>query len=101
MIETVLVFIIIIALILIFAILLFIQKPYEWKKEITGDRVTFIFQAHKDIKSIELQIKQKRGEVKFGRQNIKKGEKVEFIYELSSEPAQLTIENGGKKTYEV
>lgn len=101
MIDTILVAVILVALAVIVALVLFFKKPYTWKKELRDGGIVFVFEAKKDIKSVELRVKQKKGEVVFGRQNIRKGERIEFSYEPTEEKAVLTVENGGKKTYEI
>lgn len=99
--EIILITIILLALIAIIAVLFLFKRPYKWAKEVKGNSVVFVFEAQKDIKKMELRVKQKKGEIVFGRQNIKKGEKVEFNYEAASESAVLIVEDGEKKSYEI
>jgi len=99
-IEILLIGVIVLAALAIILLLFFFKKPYVWQKRIEGDKTIFSFEARKDIKMIELQVKHEN--FSFKRQNIKKGEKVEFVYKASMEPATLLIEEDGRmKTYEV
>jgi len=100
--EIVLGLVIIAAVIVVVLLLFFFKKPYRWKKEIKGDKTTFTFEARRDIKKIELSGKFGNEKIKFERRNIKKGEKIEFDYPASDQPATLVVETeGGRKSYEV
>jgi len=102
MIEELLILVIAIAIISAVIILLFMRKPYSWKKEVRGDRIVFTFTAKKDIRGIELSTTSDGESVIFERKNIKKGEKIEFAYAVSPEPATLVVEvDGKKKSYAV
>ena len=95
--------IVLIAIAAIVLLFFLIRKPYKWKKEVKGDGTLFVFEAGKDIKSVELETKVGKEKIKFQRKNIKKGERVEFAYEATTEPATLVVEmeDGGRKTHEV
>lgn len=94
--------IIIVAVLAILFFVFFIKKPYSWKKKTKGDRTIFVFEPRRDIKAIELKVGQEKEAMSFRRRNLRKGERVEFVYAASSQPAQLVIEDdGGRKTYEV
>jgi hypothetical protein len=103
--EIILGAIIITALIIIALIVLlifFMKKPYKWQKTVKDDGTVFVFEAGKDLKGIELEATVGKEKIKFQRKNIKKGERIEFAYEASTEPATLTVEtDDGRKTHEV
>jgi len=94
--------IIVAALAVIVFLIFFLRKPYKWKKWIKGDRTVFVFEAGKDLKGIELHVRQGKEEMTFKRKNLKKGETVEFVYPVSTELATLMVDDdGGRKSHEV
>lgn len=94
--------IIIVAVLAILFFIFFIKRPYSWKKQVKGNETILIFEPGKDVKAIELKVGQEKEAMSFMRRNLRKGEKVEFVYAASARPAQLIIEDDrGRKTYEV
>jgi hypothetical protein len=102
-IEVMLAFIIIFAVVFIIILLFFFNRPYNCNRKIEGDKTIFTLDAKKDIANVEVLGKFGKEKIKFQRKDIKKGEKIEFIYPASTEPASVTveIEKGNQKTFEV
>ncbi len=102
--EVMLAFVIVFAAVIIVVLLFFFNRPYNCNRKIEGDNTVFTLDAKKDISSIEVLGKFGKNEkIKFQRKDIKKGEKIEFVYPASTEPASVTIEieKGNAKTFEV
>lgn len=89
----------------VFAIVFFVfflRKPYRWKKDTKGGSVVFVFEPGKDIRQIELVVGEGKEAMIFRRKNLKKGEKVEFVYAVSAEPARLIVDDEtGRKIHAV
>ncbi len=102
-IEVLLGFIIVFAVIVIIILLFIFNRPYSCNRKVKGDETVFSFDAKKDIAKVEVIGKFGNENIKFQRKDIKKGEHVEFVYPASTDPASVTIETekGNQKTFEV
>ena len=96
-------FVIILALIIILVLFFVMNRPYSYNRKVKGDETIFTLDAKKPIASIEVLGKFGNEKIKFQRKDIKKDEKIEFVYPASTEPASVTIEmqKGKPKTFEV
>ncbi len=103
-IEVMLAFVIVFAIIFIIILLFFFNRPYSCNRKVEGDKTVFTLDAKKDIANVDILGKFGRNEkINFQRKDIKKGEKIEFVYPASTEPASVTveIEKGNSKTFEI
>lgn len=103
MIEVILGFVVVFAVLVILILLFIFNRPYSCNRKVQGDETIFTLDAKKDIAGIEVVGKFGKESIKFQRKDIKKGEKVEFVYPASTEPASVTLEmeKGNQKKFEV
>ncbi len=101
--EVMLGFVIVFAVLVILILLFLFNRPYSCNRKVSGENTVFTLDAKKDIAKVEVTGKFGKESIKFQRKDIKKGEKIEFVYPASTEPAAVTveIEEGNPKTFEV
>ena len=101
--EILLGFVVVLSIIVILILLFVFNRPYSCSRKVKGNETIFTLDAKKPISSIEIVGKFGDEKIKFQRKDIKKGEKIEFVYPASTEPASVTLEmeKGKPKTFEV
>jgi len=102
-IEIILGFVVVFAIIVILILLFIFNRPYSCNRKVKGNETVFTLEAKKPIAGIEVIGKFGDETIKFQRKDIMKGEKIEFVYPASTEPAAVTVEikKGRSKTFEV
>ncbi len=102
-IEIILGFIILFSAIVVVILFFVFNRPYSCSRKVKGEETVFTLDAKKPISSIEVVGKFGNEKIKFQRKDIQKGEKIEFVYPASTEPASVTLEmqKGSPKTFEV
>ncbi|NYZ77299.1 hypothetical protein H0O02_03210, partial [Candidatus Micrarchaeota archaeon] len=86
MIEILLGFVIIFAVLVMLVLLFVFNRPYSCSRKVKGKETVFSLDARKDIAKIEVVGKFGTESITFQRKDIKKGEKIEFVYPASTEP---------------
>lgn len=101
--EVLLGFVVLLSIIVILILLFVFNRPYSCNRKVKGNETVFTLDAKKPIAGIEIVGKFGDEKIKFQRKDIKKGEKIEFVYPASTEPASVTLEmeKGKPKTFEV
>ena len=76
---------------------LYNRKPIEYSKKVEKGRSTVRIRVNKELKKLELRDKADGEEVFIMRENISKGEELEFTYPNSSESAKISIDDGKQR----